>query len=716
VRHTPYPGQQRGWYNHCSVYLQSTGRYRRPIFFTALATRYGYELVLQEKQQYPGAHSLLKGIDQMAIQHTLQNSAIDVATDVLHMTTEAGSGHATSALSLVHIVTTLTNFIMRYDPNDPHNPNSDRIVLSEGHAAPVVYAAFEKQGVTSSTPKDGTKPLSRDYLQSLRDIGSELDGHPHPDLGFHHLDVATGSLGQGLSCAAGLALAARLQNRTPRFYVIVGDGEAREGQVWEALDFIQDHNLASVVPIFNCNGLGQSDPVSGQQSQKVLQAKLSAANWQVQTVNGHDTEQLLKTFLSLPDSDKPTAVMCKTVKGWGVSDLQVKNLHGKPLQKDKIEKAIQELNALRPRIDDTLEPAEVSRPSPQSDHMENMRSSEQTAKRLRSSKPSFHDDQQQQPPELSTRKAFGMALAEAGKIEPRVVALDGDVKNSTYSQLFADQFPDRYFEARIAEQNMISTANGLAVSGLIPFASSFSRFLVRGYDQFEMALMTPRNLNLVGSHSGANIGPDGPSQMGMSDLNYMRAFTKVTSHTGTPLLRVYSPACAVCAWHQVMDMVTTNSPCYMRTLRPNLPLLYADDHVFTFGTPELLRGGTDGLIAATGYMVHVALRVAQALEKQGLSIGVADCHSLPVDPDVVLDYAARHSGKICTLEDNYNGGIGSEIAEIVASSAPTHIANRVYPLYVDKTPKSGRKPEDVLEYLDLNAEAVQARLKQFIEA
>src|SRR4051812_41543700 len=283
----------------------------------------------------------------MSFADAVNRKAIDLGKLSVEMTTSAGSGHPSTALSLAHIVSVLMYHTMRWDPKDPWNPNNDRLVLSEGHAVPIIYAALADSGAALGKTKSDSRPMTRDDVLKLRAIESPIDGHPNPQLGVHFFDAATGSLGQGLSVAAGLGAAARMDKIDRNIFCIIGDGESREGQIWEAMDFVADHALTNVIPIFNCNELAQSDWVSPQQSADTLAKKAEAFGFITRIINGHDPEQISKAFSELhviKNGNRPFCIVARTVKGWGASDEQGTGKHGTPVKKDKMPEVLGELD------------------------------------------------------------------------------------------------------------------------------------------------------------------------------------------------------------------------------------------------------------------------------------------------------------------------------------------------------------------------------------
>lgn len=632
--------------------------------------------------------------------------AIEIGKLAIKATTSAGSGHPTTALSLAHVTAVLMYRIMRWDPTHPGAEGSDRLVLSEGHAVPIIYAACADLGVMIA-PDGSPRAMTMDDLMALRSIDSIIDGHPNPMLGFPFFDAATGSLGQGLSVAAGLAAAARVNGLDKTIYCIIGDGEAREGQIWEAMDFIADHGLTNVVAIMNCNTLGQSDFVAEGQHWQELQRKAEAFNWTAVAIDGHDPVEIEDTLRRKAEvgGGRPLCVIARTVKGWGVPSLAGMGHHGTPVTKDHLEAVLGDLGkkaaelgvqsidrgALENTLKITSPPAARGRPaaSPPIRFDAAIAAEPKIAAALSDKKV------------MSPRRAFGLALRALGAADPSVVALDADVKNSTYALEFAEAYPERYFEARIAEQNMISAAAGLAGGGMLPFASTFGRFLERAFDQIEMAVVGGANLKLVGTHVGVTLASDGPSQMALADVAFMRAFAHSTDHRGNPAMTLLTPSDAVSAYSLVHAMAAFPSACYLRAVRADLPILYDSATEFPFGGHKVLRQG-DGsdrriVLVACGYMVHGCLKAAEELAAGGTKVAVVDAYALPMDTAPVLALAGSR-GTLITVEDSYVGGLGSELAEAAAALKDAPV---VKSLAVHVMPKSGRKPDDVLGYVDL---------------
>ncbi|MFA7236378.1 MAG: transketolase [Phycisphaeraceae bacterium] len=653
----------------------------------------------------------------MAFDASVHAKAIDLTKLSIEMTTAAGSGHPTSAASLSHIVTVLFYNHLRHDPAQPAHPASDRLVLSEGHAVPIVYAACADLGI--SAIYDGQlRPTTREDVMQLRAIASPVDGHPHPIFGFTLFDAATGSLGQGLSVAAGLACAARVDGLNKRIFCIIGDGESREGQVWEAVDFIADHKLAAVCPIFNCNVYAQSDKVSPLQSPEHTAKKLEIAGYIVKVIDGHNPSEIMAALKAHADNQqgdgRPFAIVAKTVKGWGAPSMQGQGHHGTPIKKDKLaatfaelDKTAQGLNAIW--ISDDLKiPAlpQTASPKPQAAVLPSF--TEALAQ--------FGKSDVLTKGVWATRRAYGIALRALGHANPNITVLDADVKNSTFAE---DFFKDpalaaRYFECRIAEQNMVSVAAGLGAktAGKIPFCSTFAKFFTRAYDQIEMAVNSGANLKMVGSHAGVSLAADGPSQMSLPDIAWFRSFTNVKRPDGTPAMYLLQPADAFAAYSLALKMAEYDGPCYMRTLRPETEFLYDDKTPFTLGGHELLTEGEDLLLIASGYMVHEANKALDKLDAAGIDAALVDLYSLPFDKEAILDLAQQCNGMVMTLEDNYGGGFGGAIADILAEDGGHFTLKQ---MYVNRMPKSGREPDDVMKYLGLSADDIVREATKFME-
>jgi transketolase len=645
----------------------------------------------------------------MSFESAVNRKAVDIAKLSVQITTAAGSGHPSTAMSLAHLVTVLMYHQMRWDPKDPGNLASDRLVLSEGHAVPIVYAALADLGSTVIWNGKDKKPLTREDAMTLREIGSPIDGHPNPRVGVPFFDAATGSLGQGLSVAAGLGAAARADKLDRNVYCLIGDGESREGQIWEAMDFIVDHALTNVVPIFNCNKLAQSDWVSAQQSAEVLAAKSRAFGFVVEVIDGHDPlaiRRALDQLHVIQNGTRPLCIIAQTVKGWGAAVEQGTGKHGTAVKKDKLAEVLSqldktgadlgatggdaaELKIAAPVPLKTSPPAGAIRIAPFAEGLAMVG----LDKDLAAGKP------------IAPRKAYGAALVALGAADKRIIGLDCDVKNSTHAEWFAKKFPGQFLECRIAEQNMVSVAAGVAAAGKIPFCSTFAKFFERAYDQIEMAIISGANIKLTGSHAGVTLAADGPSQMSMPDVAFFRSFCHVKDYDGRPAVRYFYPADAVSCYKITELMANLEGCCYLRTLRADTRMLYKPDESFEPGGFKVLREGKDLCFVSAGYMVHECLKAADELGKSGRKATVIDAYSLPLAGKAILDIAARSGRVIVTVEDNFTGGLDAELAGAIAAGGADI---KLKPLFLRNLPKSGREPEDVLAALHLDCKAILA--------
>ena len=521
----------------------------------------------------------------------LRNIATRLRIDSVRATTEAGSGHPTTCCSAADITAAVFFSEMRYDPRHPENPDNDRFVLSKGHAAPLLYAAWAEAGI-----------IPREDVLKLRRFDSDLEGHPTPRLPW--VDVATGSLGQGLCAGVGIALNARRIGSDYRTYVLLGDGETAEGSVWEAAQAAVHDKLDSLCGIIDVNALGQSRATQFAHDIDAYVVRWRAFGWHVVAIDGHDMDAILLAFDEARSTKgRPTMLVAKTIKGKGVSSVEGKNgWHGKPFKKgEEADKALaelqsqfvpEELPAAQPRPRSVPRPA-AKAPAP-----------------LGPPAYSLGD-------KVATREAYGAAIARLGANDDRIVALDADVGNSTFSDKFEQQHPKRFFQNYIAEQVMIGAAMGLAARGAIPFPSTFAAFLTRASDFIRMAAISSTNIKMAGTHAGVSIGEDGPSQMALEDLAMMRAQPNIT---------VLYPCDAVSTDRLVERMAYHGGPAYMRTSRPKTPVIYGPDDVFIVGGLNVLReaGGDVATVVAAGVTVFEALDAHDQLQKQGISIRVID--------------------------------------------------------------------------------------------
>jgi transketolase len=643
----------------------------------------------------------------MSFEAAVHAKAIQLDQLSLDMTAASGSGHPTTAMSLGHLVTVLLYQSMRWIPSDPTCPTADRLVLSEGHAVPIVYAACADLGTLVGKDPATRRALTIEDLKGLRNADSVLDGHPNPAEGFPFFDAATGSLGQGLSIAAGLGLAARQDGLDRRIWCIVGDGESREGQIWEALEFLVDQRLGNVVPIFNCNQYGQSDKVSSLQSPEAIVKKLEAIGIVALAIDGHDPKQIKDAFdKAAKAGTQPHAVVARTVKGWGSATVQGGGWHGKPATGDKLKAAKDELDSMRLKLTSSLASSGTLKP---------------TAPALRTVTAKPATDPMTFPQAMkafdmasvmgtgkfATRKAYGLALRAAGRANPAVWALDADVKNSTFAEWFANdrELSSRFVECKIAEQNMASVAVGLSAAGKIPFASSFAKFLTRAYDQIEMGMNSGANLKLVGSHSGITPCSDGPSQMALPDVAWFRSLASVRDHRGNPGCYLLQPSDAWSAYALTQVMAEYEGMCYLRTFRPEVEFLYGADTVFNLGKFEVLTEGRDLMIVSAGLMVHECNKALAELDRMGIDATLVDLYSIPFDRDALLDLANRNGGNILTVEDNYGAGLGGAVAEACCDAGD---AFTVRQMFVSRIPKSCRTEDEVMRMCGLDPKSIVA--------
>lgn len=645
--------------------------------------------------------------------------ALQIAKLAVRATTAAGTGHPTTAMSLAHLTTVLMYQAMRWDPEKPDHRGSDRLVLSEGHAVPIVYAACADIGVTFY-PGGKAKIMDEADLMTLRDIKSPIDGHPNPPVGFPLFDAATGSLGQGLSVAAGLAAAARIDKSEKLIYCIIGDGESREGQIWEAFDFAADHKLTNLIAIFNCNLIGQSDWVSGAQGPEHLAAKAEAFGWKVTIIDGHNPAQIreaLKLQSEAAICGKPLCIVARTVKGWGAASQQGMGHHGTPVAAKDLDKVLAELDktgedlGVKGVTEDEMHTVLRIRPALHAPEHHGARKALSFKEAVEAAKLT---DAVNTKKMLSPRRAFGLALSALGTSNPNVVALDADVKNSTYAQDFAKAHPSHFLECRIAEQNMVSVGAGVASGGKIPFISTFGKFFSRAFDQIEMAVIGGNNIKLVGTHIGVTLAADGPSQMATADVPFMRGIGHVKDHRGVPAMTTLTPADAVSAYKMVLEMADHPSSCYLRALRADVAILYDETDLFPFGGHKVVRKAATGkkslVLVTNGYLVHTALAAAKKLAEAGLEVCLVDAYCLPMETSAILHLAEAHGSKILTVEDNYLGGLSAEIAEAAAKVGKITVES----MAVRNLPKSGKTAEDVLAYCHLAESDIVATVTKLI--
>ena len=608
----------------------------------------------------------------------LRNIATRLRIESVRATSEAGSGHPTSCCSAAEIMAALFFGQMRFDPGDPGNEENDRFVLSKGHAAPVLYAAWAEAGV-----------IDRGQLSSLRRIDSDLEGHPTPRLPY--VDVATGSLGQGICAAVGVALNARRIGSAYRTYALLGDGESAEGSVWEAAQTAARLALDNLCAITDVNALGQSRTTQWGHDMEAYAGRWRAFGWHTLVVDGHDLAALLDALDDVARTPgRPSMILARTLKGKGISFVEGREgWHGKPLKGDDLDRALGELEGQLG--EDTLNPAIPSPPR---------RAATSTAPiSLETVRPPDYE----LGSSVATREAYGAALAALGAVDPRVVALDADVKNSTFSEKFEQEYPDRFYQMFIAEQVMVGAALGLASRGAIPFPSTFACFLTRAADFIRMGGIGNVNVKLAGSHAGVSIGEDGPSQMALEDLAMMRA---------VPGCVVLYPCDGVSAARLVVVAAAHAGMAYMRTSRPKTPIIYTEADEFVIGGSKVLRESSEDVatVVAAGVTVFEALAAYDELDRSGVHLRVIDAYCVqPVDADTLVRAGRATGHRLITVEDHYAaGGLGDAVSDAVASHGIG-----VRRLAVREVPRSGTSAE-LLDRFGISArqivEAVNAQV------
>jgi transketolase len=619
-------------------------------------------------------------LDRSVLVPALKNIATRLRIDSVRSTSAAASGHPTSCCSAADLVAALFFAEMRFDPKDPHHPGSDRFVLSKGHAAPLLYAAWAEAGA-----------FDRAELLKLRQLNSDLEGHPTPRLPF--VDVATGSLGQGICAAVGSALNARRIASDYRTYCILGDGESAEGSVWEAADVAAMDGLDSLCAITDVNGLGQSRATMWGHDLEQFARRWRAFGWHAIVIDGHEMNAILDAYAEAKTSKgQPTMIVARTIKGKGVSFVEGKDgWHGRAFKKgEELDRALAELDAQMTPADPGIDLAkQIAKPSARP---------ADPAKPRPMPAPSYTLGEQ-----VATREAYGVALAKLAESDERVVALDADVKNSTFSDKFEKAFPDRFYENFIAEQAMLGSAMGLAARGAIPFPSTFACFLTRGADFIRMAAISNVGIKMAGSHAGVSIGEDGPSQMALEDLAMCRA---------QPNIAVLYPCDAVSAERLVALAAYHPGPAYIRTSRPKTEVIYGNDEPFEVGGLKVLRQDASDTVTVVGAGVTLfeALKAYDQLKADGTLIRVIDLYSVaPVDGASLRAAGQATGGKIITVEDHYAaGGIGDAVAEAVGETGI-----HVHRIAVREIPHSG-KPEELLDRYGISAkhivEAVRAAI------
>lgn len=573
---------------------------------------------------------------EQSLNHELNLAELgqQIRVDAVRCAAGPGSGHPTSSMSAADLMASLFAHHLRYDFDNPDDPNNDHLVFSKGHASPLLYALYKAAGA-----------ITDDELLTFRTLGSRLEGHPTPRLPW--VDVATGSLGQGLPYGVGMAMTGKFLDRLPyRVWVLCGDSELAEGSMWEAFEHAGYEKLNNLVAIIDVNRLGQRGPTRHGWDTAAYARRISAFDWNTIEIDGHDLDAIERAYAEAEQSDRPTAILARTVKGKGVSAVaDQEGKHGKPLP--ATDDAIEELGGRRDaRIH--VQPPDNGAVPHEFGKVSDLRL------------PSYDVGS-----ETATRTAFAEALTALGTARPEVVGLDGEVADSTRLQYFADEHPDRFFQCYIAEQQLVAAAVGMQARGWIPYVATFGAFLTRAYDFVRMAAISGADLRLVGSHAGVAIGEDGPSQMALEDLATFRAV-----HGSVVLY----PCDGNQAAALVAAMADYPGIAYMRTSRGNTPVLYGADQEFSIAGSHVLRSSAKDqvTIVGAGVTVHEALAAADALQQQGIAARVIDLYSVkPIDTQT-LQQAAQDTGRIITVEDHWpEGGLGDAVLDVFAHANPT---------------------------------------------
>ena len=618
----------------------------------------------------------------MATQQQWHDLAQQLRVDSIRSTTAAGSGHPTSSMSAADLMAVLLSDYLRYDFANPKNPDNDHLIFSKGHAAPLLYSMYKAAGA-----------ISDDEMMTLRKFGSRIEGHPVPVLPY--VDVATGSLGQGLPISVGIGLAGKYLDKLPyHIWVLLGDSEMSEGSCYEALELASHYKLGNIIGILDMNRLGQRGETMLGWNGDAYAARARAFGWNAIQIDGHNLDQINSAYQqAMRGGDTPTLIVARTVKGKGFPEIENQNgWHGKALPPDMAQQAIQLLGGERHIIVDVKKPE--SRPLAE----------RPTAKPV--TLPTYDTGSQ-----VATRSAYGDSLKALGAARPDVVAVDGEVSNSTYSETFAKAFPDRYFEQYIAEQQLIGSAVGLGVRGYQPFASTFAAFFSRAYDFIRMAAISRANIKLTGSHAGVSIGEDGPSQMALEDLAMMRAVF------GSIVLYPCDPNETA---HLLEQMTDHHGISYLRTTREKTAVIYGADERFPVGGSKVVRQSAEDkvTVVAAGITLHEALKAYDQLKSEGIAIRVIDAYSIkPIDRQTLAEAARATGGRIVTVEDHWaQGGLGDAVLEAFSggdtgpASGPSP---RVTKLAVKSMPGSG-KPEELMEAAGITANHIVKAVKALL--
>ncbi len=613
----------------------------------------------------------------------LEELARLVRYHILTITSKAGSGHPTSCLSAVDLMVALYFKQLRYDLENPANPYNDRVIFSKGHAAPLLYALYAAAG-----------GITEKELSTYREFQSPLEGHPTPR--FKFADVATGSLGQGLSNGVGMALAARLDKIPHVTYVLMGDSEMAEGSIWEAMEIASYYKLGNLVAILDVNRLGQSRPTMLEWDLAKYRDRAGAFGWRVIEVDGHNFGEISSAFGSIDaKSDKPTIIVAKTVKGKGVSFLEDKvEWHGIALGEEDLKRALEEIG----KVDLNLR-GEIRVPSVTGGNSQKKLSLERVFRKESLRLPSYKVGES-----IATRKAYGEAIAALGGLDERIVVLDGETSNSTFAKVFREKVPERYFEMFIAEQNMVGVALGLARLGKIPFVSTFSAFFTRAFDQIRMSAISEGNIKFVGSHGGVSIGADGPSQMGLEDFSMFRTVFGST---------VLCPADANSTAKLVRGMVGSKGIIYLRTARPATEVIYEPSEEFKIGGSKVLKQSSKDCmtVVACGVTVLEAIHAADELLRKRVSVRVIDAYTLkPLDAKSIIKSVHETNNLVMIVEDHHlQGGLGDAVLEVFAADSKV----KVFKNGVWRMPMSA-SPEEQFDFQGIDSASIVAKVRKIM--
>ena len=598
--------------------------------------------------------------------------AQQLRVDTVRAPTVTGSGHPTSGMSAAELMAVLFNGYLRYDFADADNPRNDHLIFSKGHATPLLYALYKAAGA-----------IDDDELMTYRLRGSRLEGHPTPVLPW--VDVGTGSLGQGLPFGVGIALTGKKLDRLPyRVWVLCGDSEMTEGSMWEAFERAAFEQLDNLTAIIDVNRLGQRGPTQYEWDTDVYRRRAEAFGWNAIEIDGHDVDAVDQAYAeAVGTSGQPTVVIARTVKGKGVAAVEnVDGRHGKAI--DDVDAAIEELGGVRDIRVAVSAPDGDDKP-----HVFGTGGGELPTWEVGDT--------------AATREAYGAALAALGSIRGDVVALDGEVSNSTKAEDFKEAHPERFFEMYIAEQQMIAAAVGMDVRGWVPFASTFSAFTSRAYDFVRMAAVSRASIRVTGSHAGVEIGQDGPSQMGLEDIAAYRAI-----HDSTVLY----PADANTTAKLVAALAEREGVSYLRTTRGGTPVVHAPDADVPIGGSAVLRSSQDDVVTvcAAGITLHEALEAADTLADEGIAVRVIDCYSVkPLDTATVRAAAEATGGRVVTVEDHRpEGGLGDAVLDALSDTGlPLHVRK----LAVRTMPGSATSEEQLAD-AEIDATAIVAAARE----